>query len=177
MLVQGAYQPGGLVFPGSFNPVHEGHRRMAEIASARFGRNVQPEISLVNVDKPEIKQADLDLRMQSLVLLGDPLVTRAPLFVDKAECFPGCRFVIGADTALRLSDVRYSGGQAEQRDAGLRRLGALGCRFLVFGRVVEGVFQDASRLRLEGLLSELCDFVPETEFRVDISSRELRAQE
>ena len=43
---------GSLVFPGSFDPLHEGHRLMARIAEEIAERSLSWEISVTNVDKP-----------------------------------------------------------------------------------------------------------------------------
>ncbi|MBN1393494.1 MAG: CinA family protein, partial [Pirellulales bacterium] len=40
------------VFPGAFNPLHSGHRRMFQIAGERLGRHGILELSIINVDKP-----------------------------------------------------------------------------------------------------------------------------
>jgi len=176
MILAGKYRRGGLVFPGSFNPLHAGHRSMASIAKHRYGLEVQPEISILNVDKPGISDRDLESRLVPMRSLGDPLVTKAARFIEKATCFPDCRFIIGADTALRLDDVRYTDKKETLRDETVRAIADLGCRFVVFGRMVEGRFLAAADLPLSPTLRDLCDFVPESEFREDISSTILRAR-
>ena len=50
-------------------------------------------------------------------------------------------------------------------------------RFLVFGRLVNGEFLTLSNIRISAALLELCDEIPESDFRVDISSSEIRASE
>lgn len=174
MLIQGDYIAGSLVFPGSFNPLHDGHVGMATVASARYGVAVQPELSIANVDKPDVDSASLSRRLAQVQVLGSPLVTRAALFADKATLFPGCRFVVGADTALRLSDPSYAGGDPRQLDRMLAKVAVMDCRFVVFGRLVEGKFRDAEALPLCERLKSLCDFVGEAEFRVDVRSQDLR---
>ena len=42
------------VLSGSFDPLHEGHVKMAEIAAARTGRELVYELCLKNVDKPPL---------------------------------------------------------------------------------------------------------------------------
>ena len=49
-----------------------------------------------------------------------------------------------------------------------------GCRFLVFGRMVAGRFSSLRELDLPAPLRALCDEVPESDFRDDITSTELR---
>ncbi|HEX2474763.1 MAG TPA: hypothetical protein VHK01_08460, partial [Lacipirellulaceae bacterium] len=40
-----------VLFPGAFNPLHDGHLRMAEVAQAHYGVPVTFELSIANVDK------------------------------------------------------------------------------------------------------------------------------
>ena len=88
--------------------------------------------------------------------------------------FPAATFVVGADTIERIADPRYYGGKTTARDAAIGMLESNGCRFLVFGRTADGPFVELHDLNLPTNLHALCDGVPESEFREDISSMELR---
>lgn len=124
------------------------------------------------------------------------VVTRAPRFIDKARLFPSCSFVIGYDTAARLVDPKYYRGSADAMIEGLLALKLAGTRFLVAGRVASPPTPPASTpsspaattgdsrefLSLAALLpsvpSVLRDAfieIPESMFRADISSTEIRA--
>jgi hypothetical protein len=48
---------------------------------------------------------------------------------------------------------------------------------IVFGRVRDGVFVDASQLEVPAPLRDIAYFVSPREFRLDISSTELRRQD
>jgi hypothetical protein len=102
------------------------------------------------------------------------LLTRAPTFAEKATLAPGCVFVVGADTLQRIGDPKYYGGDSAKRDAAIAGIADHGCRFLMFGRMVAGKFSSLRELDLPALLRALCDEVPESEFRDDITSTELR---
>jgi hypothetical protein len=98
------------VFPGAFNPVHAGHRRMAAHAEKRLGRPVAWELSIANVDKPPLDFIAVNKRVEALQVEHDGrliAVTSAPTFVEKADLFPGATFVVGADTMLRIAEPRY----------------------------------------------------------------------
>jgi hypothetical protein len=160
------------VMPGSFNPLHRGHRLLAEVAGRRLGSPVHFELSVSNVDKPDLGDDEVARRVTQFVGVAPVWVTRAATFAAKADLFPGTVFVLGHDTATRLIDPRYYGGEGG-RDAALRTLLDRGCRVLVGGRVdVAGVFRVWDDLR--PAYRELFDAIPEGEFRVDVSSTELR---
>ena len=163
------------VFPGAFNPLHTGHRRMAEVAAQRLGCPVAFELSITNVDKRPLDFVEIDARLRALQDLGEPtLLTDAPTFRAKAALFPGCTFIVGADTVARIADLRYYSGNTFGLEAAIQQLADLGCRFLVFGREIDGTFQGLSDLAVPPALRNLCDEVSAEQFRADISSTEIR---
>jgi hypothetical protein len=162
-----------ILFPGAFNPIHAAHKRMAEIAAKRFGCPTTFELSISNVDKPLLDFIEIAERLSQFPL-DNVLFTRAPTFVEKAELAPGCVFVVGVDTLVRIGDPVYYGGDATKRDAAITSLANSGCRFLVFGRAVKREFRGLSDFNVPPALRALCDEVPESLFREDISSTELR---
>jgi len=169
-----------VLFPGAFNPLHEGHRLMANAAEQLLGQPAVFELSIANVDKWPLDYVDIDERVKQFD--HQPLVlTRAATFVEKAKLYPGAMFVVGADTIERIGDAKYyttpNGDPEANRDAVLGQLGELGCNFLVFGRALDGSFQTLNELDLPRALQQLCEAVPETVFRSDVSSTELRRQD
>ena len=167
-------EPVRCVFPGSFNPLHTGHLEMARVASEWLKAPVDFEISIVNVDKPTLDPDEVSRRLKQF--RGCRVwVTRAARFVQKAELFSGCTFVVGADTAMRLCDSSYYADSGAMEMA-LTRIVERGSRFLVFGRTVEGQFVDAAPLHLPEFALGMFDFVPESRFRTDISSSALRGE-
>ena len=166
-------RPARVLFPGAFNPIHSAHRQMAKLASKRLGQPVTYELSITNVDKPPLDFIEIADRLAQfdgeLVLL-----TRASRFGDKARLAPGCTFVVGIDTIVRINDPKYYPGVAAERDAAIAAIAQAGCRFLVFGRRVGSGFCSLANVSVAAALRQLCEEVPETEFREDISSTELR---
>jgi len=195
-----------LVFPGSFNPLHGGHVRMAEAAVSRWmaeKKQVLPilyEITAFNADKGAIPLETVQRRVEQFsaavaaeedsdaaesIRVGPEkvraavAVTSVPLFSQKAELFPGSVFLVGADTAKRIVDPKYYGDDHENMVAAIAELYAKGCSFIVGGRttgngsfeLAEDVLDDAA---LPRHLREMFWTLSEDEFRVDVSSTELR---
>ena len=178
-----------VLLPGSFNPLHQGHMEMARLAAERPGYTVWYELSCVNADKPAIHTRETKRRLVNTILDKNEkasagpsptfrphglLITRLPTFVTKARFFPECFFAVGADTLVRVADPRFYENSVVARDRAIAEITSLGCRFLVFGRLTDRRFRELHHLRLPDLLFDLCEEVPEHDFRYDISSRDIR---
>jgi nicotinic acid mononucleotide adenylyltransferase/nicotinamide mononucleotide (NMN) deamidase PncC len=161
------------IFPGAFHPLHAAHRQMAEVARQRLQCEVEFELSIENVDKLPLDFVETDERLKQFDAGAAVWLTRAPTFVRKAELFPGCTFVVGADTIERVGQPRYYGGEQSML-AAIAAIAAHRCQFLVFGRDCDGEFRTIRALHLPQPLEMLCQEVPQEAFRADISSTELR---
>lgn len=168
---------GRLLLPGSFNPLHEGHEGLAAVVAGISQRPAALEISVRNVDKPPLDYAEVRRRLEGIGGRLPAVLSRAPTFVEKARLFPGSVFAVGADTAMRLFEGRYyAAGEAGMHRA-LQEIAALGCRFLVAGRLVEGRFVTLDQISVPPAHAALFAPVPVELFRRDISSTQLRAKE
>jgi len=165
----------GLLLPGSFNPVHQGHCNLLKVAEEMTGLRGVFELSCANVDKPDIPEEEI-LRRASAIRDIPVALTHAPRFVQKAELFPKTTFVLGYDTAERL--IAY------EKPGEWELFQTLEASFLVAGRFFQGLknvdetpssrFQCLENLKLPDGFESLFGVVPEEKFREDISSTELR---
>ena len=175
---EGETLPRTALLSGSFNPLHKGHRALADAAAEHLGREVYFELPLVNADKASIDLLEARRRAAQFADHALLLLTRAPLFQQKADLFPDSVFVIGVDTAARLVQPRFYEGEAGM-DAALTHLEKFGCRFLVAGRQSQekgdGRFLTLGDIDLPQEYRNLFEALPEEVFRQDISSSELRA--
>ena len=155
----------GLMLPGSFNPVHQGHLNLLKVAEEMTGLRGVFELSCANVDKPAIEEAD-GLRRAAAIKDVPVALTHAPRFIQKAQLFPETTFAVGFDTAIRFVKD-YSPDD-------WKKFQTLETRFLVAGRQFGGVFQTLENLDLPAGFESLFENIPESIFRADISSTELR---
>ncbi|MDR0870363.1 MAG: hypothetical protein LBN39_06175 [Planctomycetaceae bacterium] len=168
------------VFPGSFNPIHQGHLKMLALAEEQLGSKVSLEISVCNVDKPPLDYIELEYRLNEIqnARPGQAVwLTQTPLFEDKANLFHGTTFTVGADTLRRFADLRFYHESTHQLHDVLRMIAFYNCRFLVFARNNQGTLESLTTLDIPDMLRSLCDEIPASQFAMDISSSDIRRRE
>lgn len=162
---------------GAFNPLHRGHRRLARVAAGRLDRAVYFELPLVNADKaPLLELAEVRRRVEQFAGYAPVVLTRAPLFSQKAELFPDSVFVLGIDTVERLGQPRFYGDDPAEMCASFETIRQAGCRFLVAGRRVGERFLTLPDVDLPAEYRPLFEQIPADDFRMDISSTAIRDQ-
>ena len=163
------------LLPGSFNPLHFGHRELANVASKILGHPIAFELSAFNVDKPPLESHTILKRLTQFAGHYPIYVTNAPTFLEKARLFPNTTFVIGYDTAERVPNPKYYNNSRADMLSALSEILDLGCRFLVAGRTgKDGVYLSADRLVPPPGYEALFESIPDEMFREDISSSEIR---
>lgn len=156
------------------------------------------ELSVTNVDKPSLAVEDVAMRLQQFLALRNDispyyrwgvLLTNASLFQRKADILRqlcvqdntaahGClTFCIGTDTLVRILDPKYYDNSYE---AMLTALRMMQCRFVVGGRLEQkknnGDFVTGAE-EIQLLPADVrAMFTILHDFRVDLSSSELRAK-
>ena len=103
-----------VLYPGSFNPYHDGHYDIAKLSEQTLNAKVIHEIATTNADKGVLNYFDIKSRIKSikdrnpdaLVLISDE-----PTFVGKVKPLKRDNrkivVVLGSDTWERLSQSKY----------------------------------------------------------------------
>jgi len=167
-----------LLFPGSFNPLHEGHVLLSQVAEELRQQPLAFEISVTNVDKPPLAGETVRQRLTQFASKSAVELTRAPTFLEKSRLFPGTTFVIGVDTAERLVAPKYYGDDELRMHEALEEIAKSGSSFLVAVRVdAGGRVRRLKDIAVPRRYADLFTEIPEHRFRCDISSSEIRARE
>ncbi len=169
--------PPFVLFPGSFNPMHEGHVLLARVAEEHRQQPLAFEISVTNVDKPPLASETVRHRLAQFAWKSPVELTRAPTFLEKSRLFRGATFVIGADTAERLVAPKYYGDDEVRMHMALEEIANSGSSFLVAVRIdAAGRVRALNDIPVPRRYADLFTEIPEHRFRFDISSSEIRAR-
>jgi hypothetical protein len=172
-----AAPPPLVLFPGSFNPMHEGHVLLARVAEELRQQPLAFEISVTNVDKPPLPGETVRHRLAQFAWKSPVELTRAPTFVEKSRLFPGTTFVVGADTAERLFGSKYYGDDEARMHMALEEIANSGGSFLVAVRLdAAGRLRALNDLPVPQRYADLFSEIPAHRFRLDTSSSEIRAR-
>ncbi len=153
---------GRAMFPGAFNPPHQGHYAMAAEHDPVFWIEAQAP------NKPPVPLAQMIQRAKMLKGRDRYFSSGAQLYTDKARKLPGRKILVGADAVVRMFDPKW-GPTPEEVAAVFRETQTT---LVIAGRLVGDEYvsgEDAVKTVPLGVSWELIQ-AP----RLDISSSQLR---
>lgn len=171
------------VYSGSFNPLHDGHIKIANhvynnyVKGNDVDRRLVFEITKRNADKGSVSERDIRDRVNSIAGIGfETEVTDCDTFSSKffelnkryKDQNVVITFVVGDDTLERINDLKYYHDSEECFETVNTILKNNGVQYLVIPRYER-------QIELRPILKEMCfwtDFEP-----VNISSTELRKKD
>jgi phosphopantetheine adenylyltransferase len=127
-----------ILFPGSFNPIHDKHIEIVQAVTAKTGNSVTLSIAKDNADKGTIDLETMKARVDEIrknlpeisVQCSDPA-----LFTDKAIKNPFSTFIVGMDTLNRILDPKYYNDSEIEMLLSLKHIIInCKCKFLIFQR-------------------------------------------
>ena len=164
-----------LIFPGAFNPMHDGHIAMSELAQKELNEKVFFEICIQNVDKPPLSYHQIKKTLDQFNSSQNWVLTKAGKFSDKARLFPNSTFIIGADTLVRIFDERFYASRREMMEE-FEIFNTNNNNFLVFGREYKNRFIELNDIQVPDSIKSRFRGFGENIFRKDVSSSTIRAQ-
>ncbi len=155
-----------LFMPGSFNPLHDGHRDIAWKTGELINQQCVYMVTADSVHKKALTVSEMldrvamtRLERYGVYQVGDILFTQNdPLFIDKAQKFPGCGFIIGYDTAARMLDPKWGPEIVPM----LHEFRKYKTRFYVCGRIMDGELKTIKDLNYPSYFNDLFIEVPNT---------------
>lgn len=165
-----------IFMPGSFNPIHDGHRDISWKTRQQTSKYVIYMVTADSVHKkaltvPEMLDRVAGIRLERFGNYPGRIILfteNDPLFIDKARKFPASSFVIGWDTAQRMLDPSWGPEIIPM----LHEFRKLGTTFYVCGRIIDGKLMTMKDLNIPSMFADLFIEIPNT--GTDHSSTKIR---
>ncbi len=98
-----------ILFPGSFNPAHEGHFFMAKEVEKITGMKVVFNITRHHPDKGDLTDEEISKRFQPILDQGFCVLKteQGNLYIDKSNQFSNYKMIVGLDALRSMFDPKY----------------------------------------------------------------------
>lgn len=152
------------IYPGSFNPLHEGHKGIYDMLS-KDRYHVVFELSRSRYQKSAYTESEIAALSAQFKGFAELLITDAPLFSQKRDLlrqYDPC-WIMGYDTAKRWIDENRSADPEEWK-----RIAKM--KVILVGRLINGVYYDPHDL----LTGQEPFYYTIYHYRNDISSTQIR---
>ena len=168
-----------ILYPGSFNPIHEGHWKIIEWCNTYLFKRPFIEISINNVDKSSFDYVDIYERIYRIRSdsrssnISGIIISNAAIFLEKNYQHLSPEFLVGVDTFNRIFDLKYY-KTVEDLHNTVDSMRINHCHFHVLDR--KGFTVHNNLVEKFGL-DKITHFVPDTEYQDEgHSSTKLRSQ-
>ncbi len=167
-----------LFMPGTFDPIHDGHRDVITKVEKLTGKRVTLMVTADSVHKEGLSVPKM---LEKVAMMRNErfghyeprsllFTQKDPLFIDKALKYPNAGFVVGVDAIERMLDPKWGQPIVPM----LHKFRNLGTKFYISGRKIDNNIKTLKDINIPETFEELFIEIPNTSS--SFSSTEIRKE-